>query len=114
MKRGKLAYVIIVGVLLLLFVFLKIYQFNITGKVIEEQCISDWVCTKWVPENCIRGYQTRTCIDLNHCRNETPDERQKCENPKADLAFYLIISALSVIILIIIIQFIVSLIKENK
>ncbi|MBI2572955.1 hypothetical protein HYV86_03795 [Candidatus Woesearchaeota archaeon] len=52
-------------------------------KTIETRscnCIPDWQCSTWVPEQC-NAYQTqhRTCVDRNDCNKEPyPDDSQSC------------------------------------
>ena len=39
-------------------------------------CTPNWQCNEW--SKCIKRTQNRTCIDLNNCGGEKPNETQKC------------------------------------
>lgn len=57
--------------------FTDAIQTNIS--VIVNLCTPAWFCGNW--SGCINGTQTRTCIDINSCENETnkPYENKSCD-----------------------------------
>jgi hypothetical protein len=49
------------------------------GSSLSSICVSNWVCTPW--SQCINGFETRTCEDVNKCIPSTipkPEERERC------------------------------------
>lgn len=54
------------------------FEFLRSFTIEPEPCDPDWDCTLWGP--CTNGNQTRVCIDLNTCGNDTtkPAESQNC------------------------------------
>jgi hypothetical protein len=85
------------------------------AQITQSNCISNWTCGAWLPEECPEsGNRTRTCTDNNNCAQRTKTENQSCKySPKTSIWIFVLLGTIITAAIIVII-FIVFAIKRNQ